>query len=110
MKDLNTLVTTVRSYNTQTKRYDYSFKFVFDSKETYLEFRSAWRKEYANLSTYIRDTKREIREEARARQCVAQAQSRLTSLRDEARRFMAMRMASKAEARRQYEEKKALAV
>lgn len=99
--------TTIRSWNPTTKRYDFTFKFTFDSKETYLEFRAQWKKEYAELSASIRDTKKQIRETMKANEYAGSLQAYLRQERDNARRLLAMRAASKVEANRQYQAQKA---
>lgn len=106
---INANVTTVRSWNSQTRRHDFTFTFKFDSKETYLEFRNEWRKEYAELSASIRDTKKQIRETQRAGNYAGSLQAYLRQEKDEARRLNAMRVASKLEAKRQYQAQKAAA-
>jgi len=101
--------TTIRSWNPTTKRYDFTFKFAFDSKETYLDFRAQWKKEYAELSASIRDTKKQIRETQKAGNYAGSLQAFLRQERWEASRMLAMRVASKVEANRQYQAQKAAA-
>ena len=38
-----------------------TYQFTFTNKETYLEFRSVWKKEYAELTLKIRAQKQEIK-------------------------------------------------
>lgn len=110
MKDISQLVTSVRSFNPGTQDYDYTFSFTFNSKETYLEFRSAWKQAYKEHSAKIRNTKAEIKTLQKAGKIEAAGllQSQLHGLRREARRLLRMREASKVEAQKQYKADKAL--
>ncbi len=95
------------------------FVFDFNSRESYLEFRSWWRKEYASVSKKIREAKKDLKNEARSQAAERRDQGQpsvyyslwkeqgaLNTYREEARKLMAVRTASKKEAARQMEKQR----
>lgn len=80
----------------------------FNSKETYLAYRSEWKAEYTQLSKEIRALKAEIRQPDRK---ISWEEARdLRKLKDTATAMIEERKASKVEAQRQYLESKAALV
>jgi hypothetical protein len=74
----------------------------FNSKETYLAYRSEWKANYKNLSQEIRELRNEIKETQRAKGYTGSMQYTLFKLRAKATAMIEERKASKVEAQRQY--------
>lgn len=92
------------------------FTFEFNSRESYLEWRTWWKKEYKRISQEIRVARSELKSEAKsqAAETIASGHtyvyydldsevSTLMGLRREANRFMYALRAAKKEAARQVE-------
>jgi len=75
---------------------------TFNSKETYLAYRSEWKAEYKQLSHEIRETKKDIRELMRNREYAGGLQSSLIRQRAEATAMIEELKLAKIEAQRQY--------
>lgn len=74
----------------------------FNSKETYLAYRSEWKANYKTLSQEIRELRNEIKVTQRAKGYAGSMQYTLLKLRAKATAMIEERKASKAEAQRQY--------
>lgn len=94
------------------------FEFEFTDKESYLAWRKQWKEDYAKISSDIRETKKDLKNEAREQAANSNAdtkevyyglwkeESRLAGLREEARKYMAAITEAKKEAARQMEEER----
>ena len=74
----------------------------FNSKETYLAYRSEWKANYKNLSQEIRELRNEIKETQRAKGYAGSMQYQLLKLRAEAKAMLGDLELSKEIAQRQY--------
>jgi len=74
----------------------------FNSKETYLAYRSEWKANYKNLSQEIRETKLAIRDTQRAKGNAGWMQYSLIKDRAKATAMLEELKLAKAEAQRQY--------
>ena len=74
----------------------------FNSKETYLAYRSEWKANYKTLSQEIHELRNEIKETQRAKGYAGSMQYTLIKLRAKATAMIEERKASKVEAQRQY--------
>lgn len=75
---------------------------TFNSKETYLAYRSNWKAQYKNLSNEIRQTRADIREAQRNREYAGGMQYAALKLRKQATAMIEELKEAKAEAQRQY--------
>lgn len=75
----------------------------FNSKDEYIEQRTAWRREYRQLSDEIRATKTACKEKMRANEYAGGDQSALIRLRAKATEMIDVRHQQKVRAREQYE-------
>ena len=76
--------------------------FAFNSKETYLAYRSNWKAQYNELSQQIRELKSDIRQTQQAKEYAGSMQYELIKLRARATFMLEQRELSKQEAQRQY--------
>ena len=76
--------------------------FTFNSKETYLAYRSEWKAQYKELSQQIRETKADIKETQRHHEYAGTMQYNLIKLRERATFMIEQHKLSKQEAQRQY--------
>ena len=104
MKETNMHSKTIthKTWNQVDCRFDYSFDFVFRTKNEYLEFRRSWKHNYAALSQSIRGLKASIRAMMRRREYAGNQQSERHKLKSEATLQLLMRRSAKQEASRQY--------
>lgn len=93
---------THKTWNQSNGRFEYSFDFVFRTKEQYLEFRRCWKENYATLSEAIRGLKASIKATMRKHEYAGKQQSELHGLKLNATVELAMRRSAKEEACRQY--------
>ncbi len=77
-------------------------KFTFNSKETYLAYRSEWKANYKALSQQIRETKVDIKETQRAKGYAGSMQYELLKLRKKSTAMLEELKLAKQEAQRQY--------
>ena len=98
-----------KTWNSTQVRFNFFFTFTFRSKADYLVFRQQWRENYAALSKSNRDLKASIKDTMRKHEYAGSLQSNLRALKSEASVQLAMRLASKQEAARQYQEAKQIA-
>lgn len=75
---------------------------TFNSKETYLAYRSNWKAQYKQLSQSIRELTSDIKETQRANGYAGQAQYQKLKLRAQAKAMLEELAAAKVEAQRQY--------
>ncbi len=75
---------------------------TFNSKETYLAYRSEWKANYKALSQQIRETKIDIKETQRANGYAGSMQYELLKLRKKATAMLEELKLAKQEAQRQY--------
>ena len=104
MKETNMHSKTItnKTWNQVNGRFDYSFDFVFRTKDEYLEFRRCWKGNYAALSESIRAVKASIKATMRQREYAGPQQSDLHRLKREATLQLLMQRSAKQEACRQY--------
>ena len=76
--------------------------YTFNSKETYLAYRSNWRANYKALSQQIRETKADIKETQRAKGYAGGMQYSLLKMRARATEMIEELKGAKQEAQRQY--------
>ena len=76
--------------------------YTFNSKETYLAYRSNWRANYKALSQQIRETKHDIKEAMRAKEYAGSMQYSLLKMRAQATAMIEELKGAKQEAQRQY--------
>ena len=93
---------THKSWNQVKGQFEYSFDFVFQTKEQYLEFRLCWKENYAALSGSIRGLKSLIKATMRKREYAGKHQGELRTLKSEATVQLSMLRSAKQEANRQY--------
>lgn len=74
----------------------------FNSKETYLAYRSEWKAKYKHISQIIRELKQDIREAQRNRQYAGAMQNDLRAWRETATQMLEELKLAKQEAQRQY--------
>lgn len=91
-----------KAWNTNIGKWDFSFKFAFQNKEQYLDFRRLWKQNYATLSTTIRAQKALIKATMRRREYAGKLQSEAHNLSTVATVELLMLKAAKQEANRQY--------
>lgn len=75
---------------------------TFNSKETYLAYRSTWKAKYKSLSQTIRELKQETRERQRKNENAGYQQYYLITQKKTARAMLTELEEAKAEAQRQY--------
>lgn len=91
-----------KAWNMNTGKWDFSFKFSFQNKQQYLDFRRLWKQNYAELSATIRAQKALIKATMRKREYAGKHQSETHKLSTEATVQLLMLKAAKQEANRQY--------
>lgn len=82
---------------------------TFNSKETYLAYRSNWKAQYKALSQQIRETRHDIREAQKNRKYAGGMQYAALKLRKQAAAMLEELKEAKLEAQRQYLASKATA-
>lgn len=96
-----------RNEKTTKKKRKYMTTFTFNSKETYLAYRSKWKAQYKELSQQIRETKHDIKEAMRAKEYAGRMQYSLLKMRAQATAMLEELKLAKLEAQRQYRESRA---
>jgi hypothetical protein len=100
--NMHTQTTSTKSWNDASHRFDFLFKFAFESREQYLEFRREWKRNYAALSKSLHEQKRLVRNTMRVHEYAGTHQIQLLDLKREATVQLAMHAAAKVESNRQY--------
>lgn len=100
--NMHTQTTFTKVWNDARRRFDFLFKFAFENREQYLEFRREWKGNYALLSKSLRDQKQLVKDVMRAHEYAGTHQIQLLALKQEATIQLAMRAAAKVESNRQY--------
>lgn len=91
-----------KAWNMNIGKWDFSFKFTFQNKEQYLDFRQLWKQNYAILSPTIRAQKALIKTTMRRHEYAGKLQSETHNFSAEATIQLLMLKAAKQEANRQH--------